>query len=255
MTDDITRHVPSTHLDGSLAELHAATSRRGFLRVLGFGATVALLPGFVVACGSDSATGPSNEIPGSGEPLLIDFESGDVAILQLGSVMEQIQAEFYSRVVAAFATSNIAAGEQAALTEIRDHELAHRAFLDGTLGADASRTATATFRGVNFSDRTSVLAAARDVEDLGIATYNGAAQYLTGTDTLLALAKIVSVEGRHSSAIRDLQESKTTAFSPAASDDVWRPTKSAASIQSYLVDKLAFANVPTTFIQGPKGDG
>ena len=255
MTDEISRHVPAMVIDGSLAGLHAAASRREFLRVLGLGATIALLPGFAAGCGSDTVTGPSNEIAGSGEPLLIDFASGDTAILQLASVMEQIEADFYSRAIAGFATSNITAAEQAVLTEIRDHELAHRAFLDGTLGADASRAATPTFRGIDFADRVAVLTAARTIEDLGIATYNGAAQYLTATDALLAVAKIVSVEGRHSSAIRDLQEPKSTAFSPTASDDVWRPAKSAATIQSYLVDKLAFANVPTTFIEGPNGQG
>jgi hypothetical protein len=255
MTDDTTRDAPSPFIDEHPTELHAATSRRGFLRALGLGGTIALLPGIVTACDSESITEPSNGFPGSGDPLLIDFASGDVAILQLAAVMEQIEADFYSRVVTAFETSNIAAGEQTVLTEIRDHELAHRAFLEGTLGADAAVTATATFRGVNFSDRAAVLTAARSLEDLGIATYNGAAQYLTGTDTLLTLAKILSVEGRHSSTIRDLLEPKNGAFSPAASDDVWRPSKSATSIQSYLVDKLAFANIPTTFVQGPKGGG
>lgn len=255
MTDEISRDVTPMFNDGSLAGPHAATSRREFLRVVGLGATIALLPGFAAACGSDSVAGPSNEIAGSGEPLLIDFASGDAAILQLASVMEQIAADFYSRAVAAFATSNVTAAEQAVLTEIRDHELAHRAFLDGAIGADAARTATPTFRGINFTDRVAVLTAARTIEDLGIATYNGAAQYLTATDTLLALAKIVSVEGRHSSAIRDLQEPKSAAFSPTASDDVWRPAKSAVTIQSYLVDKLAFANIPTTFIEGPNGQG
>jgi len=255
MTDDITRDVPSPDTPGSFAERPRATSRRGFLRALGLGGTIAALPRLVVACGSDSVTEPSNGIPGTGEPLLIDFASGDVAILQLASVIEQIEAEFYARVVAAFATSNITASEQTVFTEIRDHELGHRAFLDGTLGADAAVPATVTFRGVNFSDRAAVLTAARAVEDLGIETYNGAAQYLTGPDTLLAIAKIVSVEGRHSSTIRDLQEPKNGAFSPAASDDVWRPTKAAASIQSYLVDKLGLVNVPTTFVEGPKGGG
>jgi hypothetical protein len=255
MTDEISRDVPQMVIDGSFAGSHAATSRREFLRVLGLGATIALLPGFAAACGSDAVTGPSNEIAGSGEPLLIDFASGDAAILQLASVMEQIEADFYSRAVAGFATSNITAAEQAVLTEIRDHELAHRAFLDGTLGADASRTVTPTFRGIDFADRVAVLTAARTIEDLGIATYNGAAQYLTSTDALLAVSKIVSVEGRHSSAIRDLQEPKTAAFSPTASDDVWRPAKSAATIQSYIVDKLAFANIPTTFVEGPNGQG
>ena len=255
MTDEISPDVPPVFIDRSFARLHATASRREFLRVVGLGATIALLPGFAAACGSDSATGPSNDVAGSGEPLLIDFESGDAAILQLASVMERIEADFYARVVAAFATSNIPAAEQAVLTEIRDHELAHRAFLDGTLGGDAARTATPTFRGVNFADRTAVLTAAGTIEDLGIATYNGAAQYLTGTDALLGVAKIVSVEGRHAAVIRDLQEAKSAKFSPTSSSDVWRPAKSAATIQTYLVDKLGFANLPTTFIERPNGKG
>lgn len=255
MTDENPHDVPPMSIDGVLAGSHGARSRREFLRVLGLGATIALLPGFAAACGSDSVTGPSNEIAGSGEPLLIDFESGDTAILQLASVMEQIEAEFYSRAVAAFATSNITAAEQAVITEIRDHELGHRAYLDGTLGADAARTATPTFRGINFADRAAVLTAARTIEDLGIAMYNGAAQYIKAPDVLLAVAKIVSVEGRHSSAIADLQEPKSATFSPKAADDVLRPEKSAVTIQSYLVDKLGFANIPTTFIQGPNGQG
>ena len=240
----------------SLPTLHAATSRREFLRLVGLGGTIALVPGVVAACGSDSVTGPSNEVPGSGEPVLIDFAQGDVAIVQLASVLEQIEAEFYSRVVAGFGTSNIASGEQTLFTEIRDHELAHRAFLEATLGANSAVPITATFRGINFSDRTTVLAAALTLEDLGVATYNGAAQYLANGTTVLALAKIVSVEGRHSATIRDLQNPRTNSFSPGSADDAWSPTKSATSIQTYLVDKLAFANVPsTTFIQGPNGGG
>jgi hypothetical protein len=255
MTDEISRDVPPMVIDDGFARFHAATSRREFLRVIGVGATIALLPGFAAACGSDSVTGPSNDIAGSGEPLLIDFESGDAAILQLASVVEQIQGDFYSRAVAAFATSNIPAAEQAILTEIRDHELAHRAYFDGTLGADAARTATPTFRGIDFNDRTAVLTAARSIEDLGIATYNGVAQYLTGPDALLVMAKIVSVEGRHSAVIRDLQEPSTAVFSPTPSDTVSRPATSAVTIQSYLVDKLGFANIPTTFVEGPNPQG
>ncbi len=253
MTHDTTHGGPSPQAIGDLTK-HAAASRREFLRALGLGGTIAMLPGLVAACGSDSPTGPSNGIPGSGNPVLIDFANGDVAVLQLASMLEQIEAEFYSRVVTGFTTSNITAAEQTVLTEIRDHELAHRAFLDGTLGA-STLTITATFRGVNVSDRAAVLTAARALEDLGIATYNGAAQYVTSPATLLSLAKIVSVEGRHSSVIRDLQEPKTPAFSPAASDDAWRPTRAATSIQNYLVEKLAFANVPPTFVQGPNTGG
>ena len=255
MPHESTRGAPSPLATTSFAQLHAAPSRREFLRVLGLGGTIALLPALSAACGSDSPTEPGNGIPGSGSPVLIDFALGDVAIVQLASVLEQIEADFYSRVVAAFETSNITASEQAVLTEIRNHELAHRAFLEGTLGADAAVPITTTFRGVSFGDRAAVLAAARTLEDLGIATYNGAAQYLASTTTLLALAKIASVEGRHASTVRDLQEPRTGTFSPAASGDAWRPAKAATSIQSYLVDKLAFANIPATFVQGPNGGG
>ena len=253
MTDDTTRGAGSPRIFDEIATRSTATSRREFLRILGLGGTVAMLPG-VVACDSDSSTEPGNGIPASGNPVLIDFAQGDVAILQLASMLEQVEAEFYSRVVAGFATSNIAAGDQAVLTEIRDHELAHRAYLDGTLGA-AALPVTATCRGIDLADRTTVLTAARTLEDLGIATYNGAAQYVTTPATLLQLAKIASVEGRHSSTVRDMQQPRTNAFSPTPFGEAWRPTKAATALQDYLVDKLAFSNAPALFVQGPIGGG
>ena len=111
MTDHTTRGASSPRTLGRLAGPSTATSRRGFLRVLGLGGTIALLPG-VAACDSDSTTEPGDDIPASGNPVLIDFAQGDAAVLQLASVLEQIEAEFYSRVVAAFATSNITAEER-----------------------------------------------------------------------------------------------------------------------------------------------
>lgn len=239
----------------SLTDLHAVATRREFLRVVALGGAIALMPGFAVACGSDAATGPSNEVPGSGSPLLIDFSQGDAAILQLALVIEQLQAEFYSRVVSSFATSNIGAAEQAVLTEMRDHEIAHREFLRATLGAGAELSASATFRGVVVTDRASVLAKAKSLEDLGVAAYNGAAQYLTGPANLLALGKIVSVEARHAATIRDLLEPRTAAFAPFPADDAFRPTKVAVALQANLADKLGFANIPATFEQGPNANG
>ena len=255
MIDERIGDLASPLIIGSLTDRHAVATRRAFLRVLALGGAVALLPGFAAACASDAATGPSNEIPGSGEPLLIDFAEGDVAILQLALVIEQVQAEFYSRVVSSFETSNIGAAEQALLTEMRDHELAHREYLKGTLGASGEFTASATFRGVAFTDRASVLAAAKSIEDLGVAAYNGAAQYLTGPDALLALAKIVSVEARHAATVRDLLEPRTSDFASVATDDAFRPTKVAAALQANLADKLGFASAPATFVQGPNTNG
>jgi rubrerythrin len=255
MIDEGIGDVASPLAIGPLTGRHAVATRRDFLRVVALGGAIALLPGFAVACGSDAPTGPSNEVPGSGSPLLIDFSQGDLAILQLALVIEQVQADFYSRVVSSFATSNFGAAEQAVLTEMRDHELAHREFLKATLGASGEFTASATFRGVVLTDRASVLAAARTLEDLGVAAYNGAAQYLAGTDNLLVLAKIASVEARHAATIRDLLEPRAATFAPTAADNAYRPTKVAVALQANLADKLGFANPPATFVQGPNANG
>jgi hypothetical protein len=255
MIDEGIGDTASPLIIGSRTDLLSVATRREFLRVVALGGAIALLPGFVVACGSDAATGPSNEVPGSGDPLLIDFSQGDVAILRFALVIEQIQADFYSRVVSSFATSNINAAEQALLTEMRDHEVAHREFLEATLGADGEFTASATFRGVVVTDRASVLAAAKSLEDLGVAAYNGMAQYVIGPANVLALAKIVSVQARHAATIRDLLEPRTGAFAPTATDDAFRPAKVALSLQANLTDKLGFANPPATFVQGPNTNG
>jgi hypothetical protein len=240
---------------GSIADLHAVASRRSFLRLVGLGGALALLPNFVTGCDSDETTAPSDGPAGSGEPLVIDFALGDVAILQYALVLEQIEAEFYGRVVSAFGTSNIPTAEQSVLTDIRNHEIAHREFLRGTLGTDGAFIVTPTFRGVTFTDRASVLGAARGLESLGIAAYNGAVQYLTTPANVLALAKIVSVEARHAATIIDLLEPRAATFSPTATDDVFRPAKVAVTAQASLVEKLGFSNAPATFIQGPNGNG
>jgi hypothetical protein len=253
MTDDQLAESSSIHAIESLDGWHAVASRRAFLRLVGLGGAIALLPGFVAACESEETTAPTDGFPGSGEALIIDFSRGDVALLQYALVLEQVEADFYSRVVAAFGTSNFTAAEQAILTDIRNHELAHREFLRGTLGADGDFTVSPTFRGITFTDRAAVLGAARTLEDLGVAACNGAVQYLTSPANVLALAKIVSVEARHAATIRDLLEPRTLAPNPF--DDVFRPAKVASSVQANLVDKLGFSNAPAAFTQGPNGGG
>jgi hypothetical protein len=68
---------------------------------------------------------------------------------------------------------------------------------------------------VDFASRTSVLATAKTFEDLGVSAYNGAGRYLVAAAALpyLTIAgKVVSVEARHASAIRDLISPNTDAF-------------------------------------------
>lgn len=76
------------------------------------------------------------------------------------------------------------------------------------------------FSAVDFSDRHSVLETARTFEDLGVGAYNGAGKLLENPDYLLAAGKIVSVEARHATAIRDLLNPLSVAFAgPDVVDD------------------------------------
>jgi rubrerythrin len=236
---------------GSITELNALTSRRDFVRLIGLGGAVILLPAVATSCGTDSVTGVG--APGSGETVIIDFALGDTGILQYALALEQLEADFYSRVVSDFAGSNLTAAEQALLTDIRNHEVIHREVLRAALGANAAFTLTPTYAGLNFKDRASVLATAKTLEALGITAYNGAAQYLTSAENLTLLGKIVSVEARHASAIGDLINPKAADFAPNPYDAPTSVVKVATAAQGYIVDKLAFASTPSVFVPGPGG--
>ncbi len=236
----------------SADQLLETRTRRDFLKVIGVGGVLVMLPSAITACSNDSSTGPK---PGTGNALTIDFAHGDFAVLQFAYALEQLEADFYTRVVAAFGSSGLSSGEQTVLGEIKNHEVIHREFLKAALGSTYGFTITATYPNVNFGNRTSVLATAAAFEDLGVAAYNGAAQYISSTDYLTLAGKIVSVEARHASAIHDLISPKMNAFAPQAFDDAFSPTKVAAAAQGFIVDKLAFANAPSTFVQGPNNNG
>ncbi len=224
-------------------------TRRDFLKLMGIGGAIVLLPSVLTSCSdNNSITGP-----GTGNTLTIDFAKGDIAVLQFAYALEQLEADFYTRVIAAFA--GFPAADRAVLADVQKHEVIHREFFKAALGAANGFTLTTTYGSLNFSDRTSVLNLAATFEDLGVAAYNGAAQYITSTDNLTIAGKIVSVEARHASAIHDLIEPKTNAFAPKSFDDAFRPSKVATAAQTYIVDKLTFANPPATFVQGPNGNG
>ena len=239
---------------GSGRALHAVTSRRDFVRLVGMGGALVLLPSLLAGCEDGSNTGGLTG-PGTGAPVTIDFALGDVAVLQLAYALEQLEADFYGRVVANFASSGFSTAEQATLSQIHNHERIHCDFLKATLGTSAGFSLATVYDGVDFRNRMSVLKAARTLEDTGVAAYNGASQYLTVAGNLLVAAKIVSVEARHASVIRDMISPLSNDFAPFPFDDVNKPTTVATTAQAYLVSKLVFANVPTVFTPGPTRKG
>ncbi|MEP6836402.1 MAG: ferritin-like domain-containing protein [Gemmatimonas sp.] len=229
-------------------------SRRDILKLMAMGGSVVFLPSMLTAC-SDDDKNTTITGPGTGTALTIDFSKGDFAVLQFAYALEQLEADFYTKVMAAATagSTNLSATEKAILQDIKYHEVLHREYFKVALGTTYGFTITTTYPNINFNDRTSVLNTAKSLEDTGVKAYNGAAQYIASTDYLLAAGKIVSVEARHASAIADLISPNTNAFATQTFDDVARPATIAAIAQGFIVDKLTFANAPTTFVAGPNG--
>jgi hypothetical protein len=191
-----------------------------------------------------------NSNVGPGPNNSVDLGSGDVGVLNYAYALEQLEAAFYTKVLAGPYFAAATAEEQSLLTDIRNHEVIHRDFLKAALAANAIADLQVDFTTVNFADRTSVLGAARTFEDLGVGAYNGAGKLLTNPDYLLIAGKIVSVEARHASAIRDLLAANSFASSDVVDanglDQAKAPSDVLAGADTYITTDITASNLPTT---------
>ena len=146
----------------------------------------------------------------------VDVGGGDFGILNYAYALEQLEAAFYTQVLAT-PYRGMSAYEAQVLTGIRDHEITHRDTLALTLTILAIPALTPNFSRVDFSSRASVLGTARAFEDLGVSAYNGGGQYITNPLFLAVAGSIVSVEARHAALIRDMLRPHSTYF---AGDDI-----------------------------------
>jgi hypothetical protein len=226
-------------------------SRRRFLRYAGFSAMTATA--VLAAC--ENATMEPAGMSGAGARVAadgsIDLGSGDVGILNYAYALEQLEYAFYAQVIAT-PYGGMSAMERQILTDIRDHEKAHRDFFRAALGGAAIPMLNANFGAVNFGDRGSVLTTARVFEDLGVSAYNGAGKLLSDGNNLATAGKIVSVEARHAAIIRELQAAFTTYFagddvvtSDTGLDVVNMPGTVLSAAQPFIVERITASNLPT----------
>ena len=152
----------------------------------------------------------------------IDLGSGDVGILNYAYLLEQLEAQFYARVVSNNFFNGATAEERQILTDLRDHESIHRQFFRAAITAAAPTAIipdiTFNFALVDFNSRDSVLTTSQVLEDTGVSAYNGAGQLIQNPDYLALAGKIVSVEARHAAAIRDLRIPRSGFFADSGAD-------------------------------------
>lgn len=204
--------------------------RRNFLKLAS--ATLAMVG--MSACSDDTTTGPSGSVT---------LTNDDFGVLNYAYALEQLEAAFYIRVASSFYTG-ATNEEKDILTDIRNHEIAHRDFFKQALASKAIADLSVDFSAINFTNRDSVLGAAKTFEDLGVSAYNGAGKILVSAEFLLMAGKIVSVEARHAAIIRDLLMKNTASF---AGDDIVDPTTGLDASKSPMqVLTAADAYVTTT---------
>ncbi len=156
------------------------------------------------------------KLPQAFAQAAVDVGSGDFGVLNYAYALEQLEAAFYTQVLAT-PYAGMSAYEAQVLTGIRNHEIAHRDLFRTTLTILAIPPLTPNFSRVNFNSRASVLGTARAFEDLGVSAYNGAGQLLSNALFLTIAGSIVSVEARHAALIRDMIHPYSSYF---AGDDL-----------------------------------
>ena len=218
----------------------SSVSRRKFL---GYAGAATGVMAFTLACKKDK-----NNNDG------VDLGSGDVGILNYAYALEQLEAAFYVQVVAT-PYAGISALETEYMTDIRNHEVAHREFFKAAITAAAPTmiipSLEVNFSSIDFTSRTSVLNTAKAFEDLGVTAYNGAGQLISTTGngpTYLTLAgKIVSVEARHAALIADLLSNGTFAATVDANglDMARTPSQVLAIAGTYIKTKINATNLPS----------
>lgn len=199
-------------------------NRRSFLKLSGLTLVSA---GLVLAGCSDNNDDndmQDNTLPGIKNGVF-DLGSGDFGVLTYAYALEQLEADFYTKVVNASSfNSTFNDIERQVLTDLYHHEVIHRDFFKAALTGALPDPSTQllpslafNYGAMNFNNRNEVLATAKALEDTGVAAYNGAGKLIKSADYLLLAGKIVSVEARHASAIRSLINPNSKDF---AGDDV-----------------------------------
>jgi rubrerythrin len=177
----------------------------------------------------------------------VTLGSNDTGILNYAYALEQLEAAFYDQVIKTPYTG-ISAVELSLLTDVRDHELAHRDFFKAALGSAAIASLEFDFSSIKFSERSSVLATAKAFEDLGVSAYNGAGKLIKSGDYLTLAGKIVSVEARHAALIRNLIESGSFANSEVVDanglDKARTPAEVLAIAKTYIKTPINASTLP-----------
>jgi len=194
-------------------------TRSTFLKKAGIGA------GALVAGGAFAGALPSFASAAA-------IPASDIAILNFALTLEYLEASFYAE---ANAAGKLSGETQRFASVVANHEAAHVAFLKGVLGGNAIAEPKFNFMGTT-SNQAMFQATADVLENTGVHAYLGQVPNIKAKPVLIGAGRILPVEARHASWIRDIRyqggTTPPTTPAPAAFEDGFSKAQILAAVKA-----------------------
>ncbi len=200
--------------DGALQETLAGVagdSRADFLKKAAFGGGALLAGGGILGTLPEIARGQAPP-------------ASDIAILNFALTLEYLEGEFYALAVK---NGKLSGETKRFAMVVGQHESTHVKFLQKVLGAKAVAKPKFDFKGTT-DDQAKFQATSQLLEDTGVHAYLGQVPNIKTKAVLVGAGRILPVEARHASWIRDIRFSggttSPTTPAPGAFEDGFSKT-------------------------------
>lgn len=161
------------------------------------------------------------------------FES-DVDVLNYALTLEHLEAAFYEMAPEfEFGTDGFGNNINDWVAVVGEHEAAHVVTLTQVITDLGGMPVERAEYDFGVTDAASFLAVAKVLENVGVAAYDGAGQFLSNPDLLTAAGSIVAVEARHAAYFNLLN--LETPF-PAAFETPMTPEEVLAAASGFIVN-------------------
>lgn len=208
-------------------------SRRKFL---GYAGAVAGAGMFLASCKKEDDIVPSEDE--------LDLGRNDEGLLNLLFVIQQVEADFYARVI-----SNRYNGmndyDFELFSQMADHEITHRELLRNYLKQRGTVVQT-NFDAIDFSNKDQVLENIELIENTCVASMNEIGRLLISGEHVAVVLKMASVEAKHAGTISNMRSNGAyfNTVDASGSEQGALPSNTVITINRFLATKVNGSNLP-----------